>query len=129
MTIKEGQYPGYRYEMGFMVENTAIPDPSEYKGSVSVIDTLDKTDATGYQHRCVVAEKRTLKIKYQNISWTMIKNICSLMAYDKFKFSFPDPATGTVTMDAHASDVGWEVVTAVPGCEPIGNLVFSVNEY
>ncbi len=127
--IRENEYANIRYAMGFMVNGTAIPDPSAFTGAVSVFDTLDKPDALGYQHRCVIATKSTLKLKYQNIPWTMIRSICGLMASTRFRFTYPDPAVGTVTIDAHAVDLGWEAVSAVPNCEHIGNLVFTVIEY
>ena len=127
--ILEGAYPNYRYDMGFMIGSTAIPDPAGFSGAVSDLDTMGKRDATGYLHRCMVATKHPLKMKYQNISWDMIKTICSLMASDKFQFSYPDPAVGIKTIDAYVGDREWEVVTSVPGYEPIGNLSFSVIEY
>lgn len=127
--LLENEYPAYRYEMGFMVGDTAIPDPKGFSGAVSDLDTLGKRDATGYLHRNKVATKHPLKLKYENITWAMIRNICSLMAAPKFQFTYPDPAVGMKTIDAYVGDREWDVVAAVPGCEPIGNLNFSVIEY
>ena len=127
--LKEGMYPGYRYEMGFRVNDVAIPDPAEFTGAVSDLDTMGKRDATGYLHRCRVATKHPLKLKYQNIPWSLIKEICALLASDKFSFSYPDPAVGIQTIYAYVGDREWAVVQAVPGYEAIGNLNFSVIEY
>ena len=77
----------------------------------------------------MVATKHPLKLRYENITWEMIKNICALMASPKFQFTYPDPAVGYKTIDAYVGDREWEVVAAAPGCEYIGNLRFSVIEY
>lgn len=127
--LHQGNYPSYHYEMGFMVNQVAIPDPTGFSGAVSDLDTMGKRDATGYLHRCMVATKHPLKLKYENINWDMIRTICSLMASEKFSFSYPDPAVGIKTIDAYVGDREWEVVSSAPGCEPIGNLSFSVIEY
>jgi len=127
--IIAGSYPAYRYEMGFRVNDTAIPDPTEFTGAVSDLDTMGKRDATGYLHRNMVATKHPLKLRYENISWSMIQQICSLMASPKFRFAYPDPAVGLKNIDAYVGDREWEVVVSVPGYEPIGNLRFSVIEY
>lgn len=127
--LKAGEYPAYRYEMGFMIGTTAIPDPKEFTGAVSDLDTMGKRDATGLLHRCMVATKHPLKLKYENIPWSLIRQLCSLMASDQFSFTYPDPAVGVQTITAYVGDREWSVVAAAPGCEPIGNLNFSVIEY
>ena len=127
--LPANSYPAYRYEMGFMIGETAIPDPMSFSGAVSDLDTMGKRDATGYLHRAMVATKHPLKLKYENIPWSLIQTICSLMASPKFQFTYPDPAVGTQTIDAYVGDREWEVVAAVPDCEPIGSLSFSVIEY
>ena len=117
------------YSMGFKVGATAIPDPSTFTGAVSDLDTMGKRDATGYLHRNMVATKHPLKLKYANIPWSLIQSICSLMASPKFQFTYPDPARGLSTVYAYVGDREWEVVSDIPGQEPIGNLNFSVIEY
>lgn len=127
--LKAGEYPGYRYAMGFMIGSTAIPDPTEFTGAVSDLDTMGKRDATGLLHRCKVATKHPLKLKYENIPWSLIQQICALMASESFSFTYPDPAVGVQTITAYVGDREWSVVRAAPECEPIGNLNFSVIEY
>lgn len=117
------------YSMGFAVGSTPIPDPSAFTGAVSDLDTMGKRDATGYLHRNMVATKHPLKLKYQNIPWSMIQTICGLMASPKFQFTYPDPARGLSTVYAYVGDREWEVVSDIEGQEPIGNLNFSVIEY
>lgn len=127
--IASSNFPPLKYSMGFMVNSTAIPDPTGFSGAVSDLDTMGKRDATGYLHRCKVATKHPLKLKYENIPWSLIQTICGLMTSAKFKFTYPDPARGAVTINAYVGDREWDVVSAVPDAEPIGNLNFSVIEY
>lgn len=122
-------YAGYRYDMGFKINGTRIPDPMKFTGKVSDLDTLGKRDATGLLHRNRVATKHPLKLEYSNIQWSMIQFICSLMTGDKFTFSYTDPAVGAKTIEAYVGDRDWEVVSAAKGREPIGTLKFSVIEY
>ena len=127
--VKRGQYPGYRYDMGFQINGTPIPDPSKFTGKVSDLDTLGKRDANGLLHRNMVATKHPLKLEYSNITWSMIQTICALMAQPKFTFTYTDPAKGQKTIEAYVGDRDWEVVQAVFNREPIGTLKFSVIEY
>ena len=127
--IASSNFPPLKYGMGFKVGTTAIPDPSAFTGAVSDLDTMGKRDATGYLHRNMVATKHPIKLKYQNIPWSLIQTICGLMASPKFSFTYPDPAVGLSTIQAYVGDREWEVVQAVDGMEPIGNLNFSVIEY
>ena len=116
--------------MGFRVGNVALPDPTVFTGLESDLDTLGKRDATGMLHRNMVATKHPLKFEWHNIPWSMIMRICALVRADKFQFTYFDPAVGEArTMDAYVGDRSWEVVSAVPGDEPIGTLKFSVIEY
>ena len=124
-----GGYPGYRYDMGFKINNTNIPDPSKFTGKVSDLDTLGKRDANGLLHRNRVATKHPLKLEYSNITWSMMQTICGLMTGDKFTFTYTDPAVGAKTIEAYVGDRDWEVVSAVFNREPIGTLKFSVIEY
>lgn len=118
-----------RYDMGFMVNGTPLPDPSKFTGAVSDLDTMGKRDATGYLHRNRVATKHPLKLEYQNISWALICYICNLIKDDKFEFTYVDPANGQTTFDAYTGDREWDVVSAVKDSAPIGNLKFSVIQY
>lgn len=118
-----------RFEMGFSVNGSLLPDPSKFTGAVSDLDTMGKRDATGYLHRNRVATKHPLKLEYQNIPWSMICYICELIKDDKFSFSYHDPANGLLTFDAYVGDREWEVVQAGSEQALIGNLKFSIIQY
>ena len=127
--VQNGQYIGYRYDMGFRINGTRIPDPKKFMGKVSDLDTMGKRDANGLLHRCRVATKHPLKLEYENITWSMIQTICGLMTGASFSFTYPDPADGTKTITAYVGDRDWDVVQAVNNKEHIGTLKFSVIEY
>ena len=130
MAKNTGNTPTYRYNMGFAVNGTAIPDPATFSGAVSDLDTMGKRDATGYTHRKRVATKNPLKLSYTALAWPKIKEICKLLENEKFSFTFPDPAIdGTHTIDAYVGDREWEVVKYLDGDAYIGTLKFSVIEY
>lgn len=130
MGVLKDNYPSLRYAMGFRVGDTALPDPTVFTGAESDLDTLGKRDATGLLHRHMVATKHPLKFEWHNIPWSLITRICELVRSDKFQFTYFDPAVGAPrTMNAYVGDRSWEVVSAVPGDEPIGTLKFSVIEY
>lgn len=118
-----------RYDMGFMVNGTPLPDPTKFTGAVSDLDTMGKRDATGYLHRNRVATKHPLKLEYQNISWQAICYICNLIKDAQFSFSYVDPADGQLTFDAYVGDREWEVVRAVKDEGHVGTLKFSVIQY
>ena len=120
-----------RYEMGFKVDGTSIPDPAVFTGAESDLDVLGERDANGYLHRAMVATKTPLKLEYHNISWGTLMRICELMHdNDKFQFTFPSPfAGGPVTIDAYVGDRSFESVWCEPYHTHIANLSFSIIEY
>lgn len=120
----------YRYDMGFMVDGHPIPDPFEYSGAESALDTSAERDATGYLHRAMVATKHPLKIKWQNIDWKMINQILALVIGERFMFTGPDPAAGgMVTRECYAGDREWTCQWMPGGDAGIGDLSFSVIEF
>ena len=119
-----------RYEMGFAIGGTQIPDPVVFSGMESELDTLDDRDATGELHYSKVAKKHPLKMEYRNIPWSAILTIGALLDADKFQFTYPSPFTGTaVTMYAHAKDREFDTVWAPETGDWLGNLKFSIVEY
>lgn len=119
-----------RFNLGFAVNDTAIPDPKGFSGKISDLDILGKRDTTGTLHRKRVATKNPLKIEYENIPWEWIKQIVQLMTAEKFMFSYPDPATqATKTIEAYVGDREYEAVQLPMGGPWVGNLKFSVIEY
>ena len=125
----------YNYEMGFQVNGSPIPDPAVFTGKASALDTEGGRDATGTLHRNMVATKRPLKLEYHGISWKMMETIMSKMTGSSFKFTFPDPMSGTITITAYVGDRDWETIMANGAREGdwknrwFGNLNFSVIEY
>lgn len=125
-------YPELRFNMGFMIGNTAIPDPAVFTGAESDLDALGERDATGYLHRDMVATKHPLKLEYHNIAWQTIRDICMEMyGKDKFTFTYPNPfsTTATETIDAYVGDREFECIWAPVQGLYIGNLKFSIIEY
>lgn len=120
----------YRFDMGFAVDGYPIPDPYEFSGTESALDTSAERDATGYLHRTMVATKHPLKIKWQNIDWPIINEILDRVKGDKFMFTCHDPAAGgIVTRECYAGDRDWTCKWAPGGGKYIGDLSFSVIEY
>ena len=124
------QLPAVRYDMGFAIEDTRIPDPSVFTGAESDLDTMGERDATGYLHRNKVATKHPLKLEWHNIRWEMVMEIGKLMNSDKFKFTFPSPFTGDrQTIDAYVGDRDFECVWAPTSAVWLATLKVSVIEY
>lgn len=125
------EYVPLRYEMGFAIDGTPIPDPKAFSGAESDLDTMGERDATGYLHRDMVATKHPLKIEYENIPWAMVIQICSLIrGKDQFQFTFPDPfRNGESTITAYAGDREFECVWAPVDQLWLGHLKFSIIEY
>lgn len=124
----------YNYNMGFRVDGHAIPDPAEFSGMDSALDSEAGRDANGYLHRTMVALKRPLKIGWKNIEFSMMQRILSYVKGSKFSFTYPSPESmnDTVTIEAYAGDRSWNVtlVQQVGDISTyIGDLSFSVIEY
>lgn len=116
--------------MGFLVNDFPIPDPKEYSGSVSDLDTSAERDANGLLHRTRVATKHPLKLAYEAIDWEMILRICELMKDDKFQFTYPDPRTGGMTTaTCYVGNRDWNCKWFPFEGYRLGSLNFSVIEY
>ena len=100
----------YNYTMGFRVGSTRIPDPSVFTGKASALDSQGRRDAKGTLHRKMVATKHPIKLEYNNIDWAMMQSIMSLLTKESFKFTFPDPLEGLITIKAYVGDRDWSVV-------------------
>ena len=123
-------YPQLRYSMGFSINGEPIPDPSEFSGKESDLDTMGERDATGYLHRNMVATKYPVKLSYKNIPWTALMDICAKINGPKFLFTFPSPYTCDMqTVEAYAGDRDFETVSATPSGMWLCNLNFSVIQY
>lgn len=120
----------YTYNIGFAVDGTPLPDPSQFSGSSKSLDTSAERDLTGMLHRSYVAMKVTTKLEWQNIDWGMIQTILTLVNKPQFQFTFPDPNTGALrTATCYAGDRDWPAVRLPHEGDWIGSLSFSVIEY
>ena len=131
---------GHKYDMGFRVNGSAIPDPSVFTGAASALDSQGSRDANGLLHRKMVAMKHPLKLEYHSISWTMMETIMSKLTGESFRFTFPDPADGYITITAYVGDREWVTQFARGPVDRsgtddswkqqwFGDLSFSVIEY
>lgn len=122
-------YPAYSYSMGFQVNGTPIPDPAEWSGAISDLDSMGERDATGELHRDMVATKHPLKLAWNNISWDMVKHICQLVKGPEFQFTYDDPQDGVITIRAYAGDREWQDKFSPDDGIWIADLKFSVLEF
>lgn len=120
----------YNYEMGFSVDGFPLPDPSEYSGIDSALDTQGSRDATGEAHRDMVATKNPIKLKWNALDWDMISEILSHLREEYVTVTYPDPSTRTIrTMTAYAGDRDWDVkLITTPRRQYVGTLSFSLIE-
>jgi len=123
-------YRDMNYSMGFLIDKMPIPDPSEFSGKESDLDTMGERDATGYLHRNKVATKFPLKLAYNNIPLEVAWDICRKLRKDKFKFTWFSPYHADFyEMDAYVGDRDFEAVWWPEGGIYIVNLSFSIIEY
>ena len=126
---------GYRYDLGFKVNNTPIPDPSAYSGQTSDLDTSAERDVTGLLHRNRVAQKVPVEMSWKGLDWPVLTTILQAVNSDSFQFTFPDPNTGLSRSGTYyAGDRKWEGVWMPAGEGAYGegwyfNLSFSIIEY
>lgn len=101
----------YKYEMGFMINDTPIPDPSYFTGAASDLDTLGERDSYGDIRRNKIATKYHSKLEWANIDWEMAGEISHLLADgDRFNFTYIDPVGGGQKIIAYCGDREWEAV-------------------
>ena len=82
-----------RFDMGFKVNNTSIPDPSVWEYEEADLDLSGERDATGKLHRDRVATKVNYSLSWNAISWSQLQSIISAVSPAKFKLTAPDPRT------------------------------------
>ena len=123
-------YSPPRYDLGFSINGTPIPDPTEFDGLISDLDTMAERDATGELHREMVATKYPVNIAYKNLPWDVIMDICPLLNGPEFQFTFPSPAHGGLhTIRAYSGDRKYNAVWLPTNAVWIGDLSFDVREY
>lgn len=96
----------YNYEMGILVGDTLLPDPSEWNYQVGDLDTSGSRDATGLLHRAYVTTKVNYEFKWNAIEWEMLQIILTAVNTPKFTLTAPDPRTfnGAYTGDYYVGD-------------------------
>lgn len=58
-----------RYEMGFKINGTPIPDPSGWEYEVADLDVSGERDTTGLLHRDRVATKVNYSLEWGVLAW------------------------------------------------------------
>ena len=130
ITLGAGEPFPSRYTMGFSANDIPLPDPAEFDGRESDLDTMGERDATGYLHRNMVATKFPVKMQYNNIPIQLAQEICDAIRYEKFKFTWPSLYHGGLySMDAYVGDREFKLVRAPEDGVWLANLSFSVIEY
>lgn len=84
-----------RYNLGITVDNTAIPDPSEFKYTVASLDASAERNTTGELKREMVATKHNLALSWEALPWTVILSVLNLLQGESFILTFPSPETGS----------------------------------
>lgn len=87
----------YKYDMGFKVGDTNIPDPSKFTYQVGDLDTSGSRDATGLLHRAYVATKINYELSWNSLDWEMLQIILAAVNTPKFTFTGIDPRTFNTT--------------------------------
>lgn len=105
------------YALGFKINNTPIPDPTAWSGSISDLDRYGERDMTGLLHRDRVATKEPFKINYTNIPWDEAHTIISLTTAEQFQVTFMSLRTNAPeTITAYrGADVNYSVVQCFDG--------------
>lgn len=83
----------YKFDMGFQVNSTNIPDPSKMTYQVGDLDTSGSRDATGLLHRAYVATKINYELSWESLDWEMLQTILAAVNTPKFTFTAIDPRT------------------------------------
>lgn len=87
----------YNYRMGFQVNGTNLPDPTEFSYQIGDLDTSGSRDATGLLHRAYVATKINFEVSWNSLDWEMLQQIVGLINAPQFTFTAPDPRTFNTT--------------------------------
>lgn len=120
-----------KYALGFKIDNTAIPDPSEFKYTAASLDASAERNTQGLLFRDMVAIKHNVSLKWDALSWTTIQSILALVQSDSFELKFPSPETGAIYTGTYY--VGDREVDAIllagNQSDWYGSLSFNLIEY
>lgn len=81
----------YSYNLGIMIGDEKIPDPSEWNYQVGDLDSSGKRDGNGLLHRSRVATKINYEFKWNALEWEMLETILHATRKAKFTLRAPDP--------------------------------------
>ena len=82
-----------RYDMGFTVNGTPIPDPAVMTYEIADLDLSGERDTTGLLHRDRVATKVNYSLEWKVLTWEELQIILTAVNADKFTLVAPDPRT------------------------------------
>ena len=83
----------HKYDMGFTVDGTPIPDPSKMSYEVADLDTEATRDTRGYLHRKMVATKINFALQWNALDKATLAVILQAVNKPGFTFVAPDPRT------------------------------------
>lgn len=120
-----------RYLLGLKVDNTPIPDPSEFKYTEAGLDIFAERDVNGLLVRDMVATKHNLGLKWDALSWSTIQSVLALTRGESFSFTYPSPDTGQMrTGTYYAGDREFDaIMLAGDPSEWFGSLSFNLIEF
>lgn len=77
----------YRYDIGLKVGSYTLPDPSKLNMTLADLDTEAERDASGTLNRTMVAQKLTVELSWDVLTWELCSAI--LQAVDSDSFPLP----------------------------------------
>jgi len=118
------------YNLGFKVNNTAIPDPSAYACNEQSLDQSAERSTDGMLHRVYVASKEKCELTWNLLDYETARTILLLVSPPSFSFTFISTRQGNVrTGTFYAGDRKMEAVWLPNGKEHYYKLSFNVIEY
>lgn len=120
-----------RYNCGFKIGDTYIPDPSVYEYTISDLDLSGERDSNGNLHRDRVATKHNIKLSYDAMDYANVRRILNLLEDAAFYFSFIRPDTlAEYTGKYYVGDRTMKTLNAWDEpCNWICDLAFDLIEY
>lgn len=120
-----------KYSLGFKIDNTSIPDPSEFKYTAASLDASAERNTQGLLFRDMVATKHNVSLKWDSLSWSTIQTILGLVQGDSFELKFPSPETASIYTGTYYVGDREVDVTLMAGTQSdwFGSLSFDLIEY
>ena len=83
----------YRYDIGLKAGSYTRPDPSKLNMTLADLDTEAERDASGTLNRTMVAQKLTVELSWDVLTWELCSAILQAVDSDSFSFTCPNPKT------------------------------------